>query len=303
MTSLATDRPSRTARRSGTLGPALIVASAGSNQTGASLGALAFPVLGPVGVVAVRQVLTALVLLPTVRPRWRSLSRGDWARVVGLALVFSSMNLTLYAAIDRIGLALAVTLEFLGPLAVAAFGSRHLKDVMAVVLAGLGVLLISSPGPSTDLLGIGLGLVAGASWGSYILLNRSLASRLPGVAGTAAASGVAAMVWLPVGALWFAHHPPTPAALALAVACGLLSSVVPYVLDLVALRRVPAYLYGTLSSVHLVWAALLGWVALGQELTATEWLGIVVVVTSNVIVSLRPRAGRPSRPADEPAAP
>jgi len=268
-------------------GIALALGSSASNQAGAALGALAFPTIGPVGVVAVRQLVTALVLVPTVRPRLRGLRSDVWWPVVALACVFSLMNLSLYAAIDRIGLGLAVVLEFLGPLAVAIAGSRRAADVGCAVLAGIGVVVLTDPGPATDVLGIALALVAAVGWACYILLNRALGQRLPGIRGTATAAAVTAAAWLPVAVVWFAWHAPTISALALAAACGLLSSVVPYVSDLLSLRRVPAPLFGTVASVGPVWAALAGTVALHQHLAVAQWIGLAMIVLSNVVVTGR----------------
>lgn len=261
-----------------------------SNQAGAALGALAFPVIGPVGVVAVRQLVTAAVLVPTVRPRFRGLNRGQWLPVLGLTIVFSVMNLALYAAIERIGLGLAVTLEFLGPLAVAIAGSRRAVDLGCAILAGLGVVVLTSPGPTTDVIGIALGLIAAVAWGAYILLNRSIGQRLPGLHGTALASAVTAGLWVPVAAVWFTVHPPALVAVLLAAACGILSSIVPYVTDIGALRRIPAPIFGTISSVSPVWAALVGWLILHQALAPNEWIGIALIVVGNALVSLRARA-------------
>ena len=228
-----------TPRQRGT-GIALMLASSASSQAGAALGAMAFPAIGPVGVVAIRQFVTALVLTPIVRPRLRGLRRDQWWPILGLVVVFSIMNLSLYAAIDRIGLALAVTLEFLGPLTVAIISSRRVLDLAGALLAGVGVVVLTNPGPTTDVLGIALALLAATAWGWYILLNRTLGRRLPGLHGTAVASLVTAATWSPVAVAWFAFHTPTMAAVALAVACGLMSSIAPYVADLLALRRVPA---------------------------------------------------------------
>jgi inner membrane transporter RhtA len=268
-------------------GIALMLASSASNQTGAALGALAFPAIGPVGVVAVRQLVTALVLTPIVRPRLRGLRQDQWWPVLGLVVVFSLMNLSLYAAIDRIGLGLAVTLEFLGPLAVAVAGSRRVLNIACAALAGIGVVVLTNPGPTTDLIGIALALLAALAWGCYILLNRTLGQRLPGLQGTAVASLVTAAAWTPIAVTWFALHAPTAAALALAVACGLMSSIAPYVADLLALRRVPAPVFGTFTSTNPVWAALAGWLLLHQALDLNEWIGIGLIVTSNVVVSAR----------------
>src|SRR5579859_3141013 len=171
-------------------GSALMTGSAASNQIGAATAALAFPVLGPAGVVAVRQWVAGVVLLGTVRPRFASFTREQWRLVLALALIFATMNLSLYTAIDRIGLGLAVTLEFLGPLAVALAASRRLADLGCALVAGAAVLVLARPQPSTDYPGIALALVAAACWASYILLNRVAGRRLPGVQGPAAASGV-----------------------------------------------------------------------------------------------------------------
>src|SRR4051794_1672801 len=206
-------------------GIVLMLTSSASNQTGAALGALAFPAIGPVGVVAVRQFVTAIVLTPIVRPRFRGLRKDQWWPILGLVIVFCVMNLSLYAAIERIGLGMAVTLEFLGPLTVAIAGSRRVLDIGCALLAGAGVVVLTSPGPTTDVIGITLALLAATAWGSYILLNRTLGQRLPGLQGTAVASLVTAAAWTPIAVAWFAFHAPTAAAIALAVACGLMSSI------------------------------------------------------------------------------
>lgn len=279
------DTPTATPARRGA-GVAMMLASSAANQAGAALGASAFPVIGPVGVVAVRQLITAMVLVPVVRPRLRGLRRDQWSPVIGLAVVFSVMNLSLYLAIDRIGLGLAVTLEFLGPLSVAVAASRRALDIACAGLAAIGVVVLTGPGSSTDLLGIALALIAATAWGCYILLNRTLGQCLPGLHGTALSSGLSALIWAPIAAVWFALHPFTAAALALAVACGLMSSIVPYATDLLALRRVPAPMFGTFTSINPVWAALAGWIVLHQALGLHEWIGIALIVTSNVVVSV-----------------
>lgn len=287
---IATSATSRAtaARPSRASGLALMLLAATSNQTGAATGALAFPVIGPVGVVAVRQLVTAALLTPIVRPRFRGLTPAQWQSVLGLAAVFSVMNIGLYVAVDRIGLALAVTLEFLGPLTVAIVSSRGRFEYGCAGLAAVGVVVLTSPGPSTDFLGIAAGLVAATAWGLYIVLNQRIGRQLPGLQGTALASAVAAAVWLPVAVFWFSTHPPTGVALALAAACGVLCSLIPYVADLVALRTVPAQVYGTFTSINPVWAAFAGWALLGQPLAANEWAGIGLIALSNILISARP---------------
>src|SRR5262249_17376185 len=171
-------------RRQRGAGIALMLTSSASNQAGAAVGAMAFPTIGPVGVVAVRQFVTAIVLTPIVRPKFRGLRKDQWLPILGLVVVFSVMNLSLYAAIDRIGLGLAVTLEFLGPLTVAIAHSRRVLDIACAVLAGIGVVVLTNPGPTTDFIGVTLALLAATAWGSYVLLNRTIGQRLPGLQGT-----------------------------------------------------------------------------------------------------------------------
>ncbi|MGC5530439.1 EamA family transporter [Streptomyces sp. SR-10] len=252
-----------------------------SNQTGASVAALAFPVIGPAGVVAVRQWVAAVILGTVGRPRLRHFTAEQWRPVLGLALVFAGMNLSLYTAIDRIGLGLAVTLEFLGPLTVALAGSRRRVDLAAAGAAAGAVAVLMRPTPSTDYLGIGLALLAAACWACYILLNRTVGARLPGLEGSAAAAAVSAVLYLPVGAWVLWHHPPTPAALGCALIAGVLSSAVPFLADLLALRRVPAHFFGVFMSVNPVLAALVGLAVLGQRLDALAWIAIAVIVTAN----------------------
>ncbi|MFJ5956143.1 EamA family transporter [Paenarthrobacter sp. NPDC092416] len=280
-------------------GAATLVASALSNQLGAASGSLAFPVMGPVGVVAVRQLVAAAVLLPIVRPRLHKLSWRQWWPVLLLAVVFGTMNLGLYASIQRIGLGLAVTLEFLGPLAVALISSRRKSSALCAVAAGIGVVAITRPEASMDFAGIGFGLIAACSWAAYILLNRTVGQRIPGIQGTAAASGVSATLFLPVAVVIFLSRPVDGFAVLCAVGAGLLASVLPYVADLIALRRVPANLFGVLMSINPVFAAIIGAVALHEDLAAGQWAGIGLIVLANAGVLLlrgghEPDGGKPA---------
>lgn len=269
-------------------GMAAMFGSGLSNQTGAAVGALAFPVLGPLGVVAVRQYVAALVLLAVGRPRLRAFTWRQWWPVLLLAAVFGTMNLTLYTAIDRVGLGLAVTLEFLGPLSIALAASRRRVDAGCAVLAAAGVVVLMRPQPSTDYAGMALGLVAAGCWASYILLNRVVGHRIPGAQGPAAAASVSALTFLPIGIVVALRHPPTAGALLCAVTAGVLSSAVPYLADLLTLRRVPPRTFGLFMSVNPVLAAVVGWVVLGQGLGVPAWVGIGAVVAANA-VSLAPR--------------
>ncbi|MEV6559822.1 EamA family transporter [Nocardia sp. NPDC051756] len=271
-------------------GVCTMLASGVSTQLGAAIGSLAFPVLGPAGVIAVRQYVAAAVLLILGRPRFRSFTRGQWVLVLLLAADFGVTNLSLYTAIDRIGLGLAVTLEFLGPLTIALAGSRRRVDLGCAVLAVAGVVALMRPRPTADYLGLGLGLLAAAGWAAYILLNRSVGQRIPGAQGTAAAAALSALVFLPIGAVVAVQHPPSAGALGAAVAAGILSSAVPFLADLFTLRRVPAEAFGLFMSVNPVIAAVVGVLVLGQQLDVAAWLSIAAIIAANAIsILVKPR--------------
>jgi inner membrane transporter RhtA len=199
------------------------------------------------------------------------------------------MNLSLYTAIDRVGLGLAVTLEFVGPLAVALAASRTRREWLIAAAAAAGVYVLVLPGPSSDYLGVGLGLLAAACWAAYIVLNRLAGARLPGLQAPAVATALCALAYLPVLVLLAVQGRLASGALGFAVAAGLLASVVPYAADLIALRFVPARFFGVFMSVHPVLAALVGVVLLAQYLQLHEWTGIAVVVLANAAAVTRSR--------------
>jgi inner membrane transporter RhtA len=304
------------AKRSGRLAGVLMMLGSGlSNQVGASVAALAFPVIGPAGVVAIRQWMAGALLLAVGRPKLRSITARQWRPVLGLAVVFAVMNLSLYTAIDRIGLGLAVTLEFVGPLAVALLGSRRLIDLLCALMAAPAVVVLTRPQATTDYLGVALALVAAVCWACYILLNRVVGRELPGATGSAAAAGVSGLAYIPVGVIVLWHHPPTLAAASYALAAGVMSSAVPFLVDLLTLRRVPAQFFGIFMSVNPVLAALVGLVVLDQQLGRVEWIAVAVIVSANAVAlsagrrrtsqagSSRPmrRSSRPARRDGDPA--
>ena len=257
--------------------------SAASNQLGAATAALAFPALGPAGVVAVRQWVAGVVLLITVRPKFASFTRAQWRPVLALALIFATMNLSLYTAIDRIGLGLAVTLEFLGPLSVALLASRRASDLGCALVAGAAVVVLARPQPTTDYAGIFLALLAALCWAGYVLVNRVVGVRLPGAQGPAAAASLSALLYLPIGIWALSSQAVTAAALGRAATAGILCSAVPMIADLQALRRVPARFFGVFMSVNPVFAALTGLLVLGQPLPPADWLAIGVIVSVNAV--------------------
>jgi inner membrane transporter RhtA len=219
--------------------------------------------------------------------------------VLCLAAVFATMNLSLYVAFARIGLGLAVTLEFLGPLAVALAGSRRAIDLSCAVGAGAAVVVLARPQATADYLGIALSLVAASCWAGYILLNRVIGKRLPGVEGPAAAAAVSGLLYVPIGIWMLLTHQPTLSAIGCAAAAGVLSSAVPFLSDMLALRRVPARFFGLFMSVNPVLAALIGLLILDQGLQVVDWLAIAVIVTANAVsVGTTSRRLAPGIPTD-----
>jgi inner membrane transporter RhtA len=264
-------------------GVALMCASGLSCQFGAATATLAFPALGPAGVVAIRQWVAGIVLLAVGRPKVLTFTWRQWWPVLSLAAVFAIMNLSLYIAIDRIGLGLAIALEFLGPLAVALAASRRRIDLSCALVAGAAVVVLTRPQPTTDYAGIGLGLLAATCWAAYIQLNRVIGRRLPGAEGPAAAAGLSAVLYVPVGIWVLSSHTLSVRAIGYAAVAGVLSSAIPFMADVLALRRVPAAFFGVFMSVNPVLAALIGLGLLGQPLEWQEWLAICAIVTANAV--------------------
>ncbi len=281
-------------------GVATMLSAGLSNQVGAAVGAHAFSAIGPAGVVAVRQAVAAVVLVPIARPPVWRMTWSQWWPTLSLAAVFAVMNLSLYTAIDRIGLGLAVTLEFLGPLGVAVAASRNRRHLLTALVAAAGVYLLVLPGPSSDYLGIALGLVAAACWAAYIVLNRLLGARLPGLQAPAVATSVSALAYLPVLIVLLAEGRLVGAPLGYALVAGVLSSVVPYAADLTALRHVPPRFFGVFMSIQPVWAALAGLVVLGQSLAVNEWAGIAIIVVTNAFATSARRPRGPNARALRP---
>ena len=267
---------------------ALVLLAAGSVQFGSGLAATLFDELGPGGTVFLR-VLFAAVVLGLI---WRPEVRGRGPRALRLAAAFgltlAAMNACFYASIDRIPLGIAVTFEFIGPLGVALAGSRRPLDLLWVVLAAAGIVLLSGVGDGGDLdaLGVALALVAGGFWAAYILLSARTGQVFPGGSGLAIAMVVASAALAPVGVADAGGALLEPELLALGAAVAMLSSAIPYSLELEALRRMPKRVFGVLMSLDPAMAALAGFVVLGQGLVVRELVAIALVVAASVGVSL-----------------
>lgn len=262
---------------------ALTLAAIGSLQFGAALGVTLFDEASAPGAALVRLALAALVLVVVVRPTVRGRSGSDLRTVALFGLCLGTMNLCIYLALDRIPLGAAVTIEFLGPLGVAAALSRRRLDLVWVALAGLGVVLLTDPfGDPLDLLGVLFALLAGAAWATYILTAQRAGQVWPGAQGLAVAMAIGVLVPLVPGVLAGGSALLDPGVLAIGLAVALLSSVLPYAAELEALRRMPARVFGVLMAIEPAVAALAGVAVLGQSLGALGWVAIGLVVVASV---------------------
>ncbi len=267
---------------------ALVFGAIASVQFGASLAITLFQKLGPGGTVFLRLASAALVLLLIWRPGLRGHSRRELLLALAFGVVLAAMNVTFYEAVDRIPLGIAVAIEFVGPLAVAVAGSRRYLDIVWVLLAVAGIVALTRTGAhGLDDLGVLLALGAGCMWGLYILLNARLGRVFEGSTGLALAMAPAALIALPFGIADGGAHLLEPTSLLLGGAVGLLSSAIPYSLEIEALRRIAAPVFGVLMSLEPGVAALAGFLVLGQQLDARALLGIALVVSASLGASLK----------------
>jgi len=261
---------------------ALVLGSIVSVQVGAAVATTLFDDLGPVGTVMLRLGLAALVLVAIWRPPVRGLETTARREVVAFGLVLAAMNTCFYLALDRIPLGIAVTLEFVGPLGVALALSRHRIDLLWAALAGLGILLLTPlPGSDLDPLGCALAVLAGGFWAAYILIAERIGRRFPGGQGLALAMVVAGAALLFPGIAEAGEALLSPALLAGGLAIAILSSVIPYSLELEALRRLARGTFGVLMSLEPAVAATVGFIALGQGLSVNEAVAIALVVIAS----------------------
>lgn len=261
---------------------ALVLGGIVSVQVGAAVATELFDELGPVGTVFLRLAFAAVVLVAIWRPPFARL-RGIATRdVVAFGIALAAMNTSFYLALDRIPLGIAVTLEFVGPLGVAfALSHRRLDLVWAALAAGGIALLSPAPGGDLDGLGVVLALVAGAFWAAYIVLSARVGRQLPGGAGLAVAMVIGAALLVPAGIAEGGGELLEPGLLAAAFAVAMLSSAIPYSLELEALRRLPQGVFGVLMSLEPGVAAAVGFLILGQDLVAREVAAIALVVIAS----------------------
>jgi inner membrane transporter RhtA len=251
-------------------------------QFGAAIAKSIFDEIGPGGTVFLRMLFAALVLMLIWRPRVTGHSRRDLALIVLFGITLAGMNGTFYAALDRIPLGVAVTFEFVGPLAVAVFGSRRRLDLVWVVLAAAGIVLLSDfGGADLDGLGVALALIAGAFWAAYILLSARVGQTFSGGDGLALAMLVAVVPLAPLGIAEGGTDLLLLWVLGVGFVVAMLSSAIPYTLELEALRRLPAGVFGVLMSLEPALAATAGFIVLGEDLVAREIVAIMLVVAAS----------------------
>jgi inner membrane transporter RhtA len=268
----------------------LVLAAATSVQGGASVAKSLFPSFGPPGVVWLRLLFGSIALWVIARPELRHRPWRELRLVVALGVVLVTMNVSFYESIDRLPLGVAVTVEFLGPLAVAVLGSRRRLDFLWVVLAGLGVaLLAEGGGKGIHPLGLALAALAGVFWALYITLSVPIGRTFAGASGLAPAMALGAVLIAPWGIVSAGSHLRDPQLVGAAVGVGLLSSALPWSLELEALRRLPTRVFGVVLALEPAVAAVAGLVFLHEHLHLRAWIaiGLVVVASAGAALEIR----------------
>ena len=268
--------------------PALVLFGIVSVQLGAAVAKHLFSSVGSFGTAALRLFFAATVLMLLWRPSLR-MDRRAWTVVLGYGVTLGLMNLTLYLALARIPLGISVTISFLGPLGVALAGSRRWLDVVWALLAAGGVVLLMEGRGEVNLVGILFALAAGACWGLYILVGAALGRHTTHGNGLALGMAVAALIAVPVGVADAGTSLFQPEVLIAGLGVALLSSIIPYSVDLEALRRIPPRVFGILMSLEPAVAALIGLVVLQESLHWLQWVAVLCVVVASVGATLEPR--------------
>jgi inner membrane transporter RhtA len=286
--------------------PLLVLVSVTSIQFGSAVGRTLFDDLGATGVVLLRVSLAALVLAVVTRPRLRSWPVAAWRAAGLLGLAVAGLNLLSALAMRTVPLGVVVTVSFLGPLTVSLVQTRRLLDLLWALLAGAGVALLWwQPGAAVPLDGLLLAALAGVCGAGYILLTARLGGLVPGVGGLPVSLSVAALVALPFGVTGAGNVIQRPALLIGAATVALLQTILPYVLELIALRRIPTRVFGILVSLNPAAAAIAGLIVLNQRLGAVAIVALALVTLASAGVTLaRDSTGRPapslaSRPSRE----
>ena len=268
-----------------------------SVQFGAAVSKGQFSEIPPIGMVLLRLATSSLILLAFARPRLAGRTAADWRPMLALGLAVGAMNVVFYESFARIPLGVAVTIAFTGPLALAAVGSRRPRDLVWVGLAAVGIVLFGAGPTKVDPLGFGLALLAGACWALYIVSSAATGRRWAGVEGLAVASTVATLAIAPFAVASAGARLLEPRLLALGALVGLLSSVIPYSLEMAALRTLPPRVFGILMSLEPAVAALVAALILHEWLSPPQLLAIACVTAASVGAT-RTMSSRDAIPAD-----
>lgn len=285
--------------RRGGSGIALVLAGICSVQAGAAVAKLLFEHLDPAAVTWLRLAFASVILLVVARPKVRSWDRRTWRAVVLLGVALAGMNLMFYVAMERIPLALAVTLELLGPLVLALVLSRRWVEAAWVLLAGVGVGIIGvqSLAGALDAIGVLLALAAGGCWAAYILASHRVGELVPGVGGLTAAMCIAAVLTTPFGAVSaVVGVTAQPWLLLPALGVAILSSALAYAFELAALRRIPPRVFGVLMALEPVAAGLFALAIVGEGIGPVQMLALGVVVVAAAGVALTAAKDPPVTP-------
>ncbi len=272
----------------------LVIGGIVSVQVGAAIAKDLFDLVPPTAMVWMRLVTSAVIFMVVVRPRFRGRTSSDWLVALAFGVSLAVMNWAIYQSFARIPLGVAVTIEFLGPLTVAVVGSRRPRDLIWVGLAGVGVALLGLSRGSLTMAGVLFALLAGVGWAAYILLSAQTGRRWTGLSGLAVASLVGAVGLAPAAIVEAGAVLWQPKVLILGLAVGLLSSVIPYSLEMTALRHIPPRVFGILMSLEPAAAALAAMLLLAEFLSWTQWLALACVVAASVGATRF--AGRPAQP-------
>lgn len=261
----------------------LVLGSIVSVQAGSALATTLFDSVGPAGAVFLRAAFGAVPLLALTRAA--PLRTGEWPHrdVLLLGAAVAAVNFFFYAALERLPLGITVTLEFVGPLGVAVFGSRRWRDAVWALLAAAGIVLLSdgSGGKDIDVLGVALALTAGLFWAAYIVQSSRVGRLEPGLNGATMAAVISAILIAPFGLVQAGTEILDPSILAVGAAVGVLSTAIPYAFEIEALRRLPQAVFGVLMSLEPAVAATIGFLALSQDLDSLEIVAIALVVVAS----------------------
>lgn len=280
-------------------GVLLVLCAIASVQFGASIAKTLFDRIDPAALTLLRLAFAAVLMLLIARPRIRSWNAAAWRSIVFLGISLAGMNLLFYLALPRIPIAVAVTLELIGPLVLALVHSKRLVDFAWVGLAavGVGVLGVQSLGGALDPIGVVLALAAGGCWAAYILASASVGRHVSGVGGLAGALVIATVAVLPFGLMGAIGAIGADASILLpAFAVAILSSAIAYGLEMLALRRVPTRVFGILMAVEPAAAAIFGFLVIGELLTLWDLLALALVVAASAGVALTAARARPMPP-------